>query len=84
MKKDMQDILTELRKIVPAENFRKQPDFSVDVLLQLEKKYNLNTQDFLEKRYSIHIEEEDVFDWLNEFENLVLFGGDATMVNSIS
>ncbi|MGE6370619.1 hypothetical protein ACQKDB_15945 [Planococcus kocurii] len=83
MKTEVTEIIKELRKIVPEANFRRQPDYSISFIVKMENMYKLNTSDFVSKNYDIEISEDDTFDWLNEFENFLMFKGDANYINTM-
>lgn len=78
----MGDTLKELRKIIPSENFKQQPNDSKLDLLYLEGKHKINTRDFLAKEYSLNISEEDKDKWLNSYSTFKLFDGQDDNLNT--
>ena len=70
------EILKELKKIVPKENFFKEPETSFNKLKAFELLYNISTFDFINKNKDISqipIEAQDK--WLNTIETHLVFGG---------
>ena len=80
----MNEILMELKKVVPAENFRKEPEYVTSALLELEAKHQLNTVDFLTGMRIGELDEDTRWRWVNEYETFKLFNGDETRINSIN
>lgn len=79
-------LIDELKKIVPKENFRLQPNSSLIEIIKLEEKYQLNTDIFLRNcntLYGTQVTEKDSELWLNEFETFKLFHGDEQSLNTI-
>lgn len=81
---NIEDILKQLKEILPAENFKVQPDTARGELIQLEKKYNINTSYFLETPLEdTNVSEEDCDKWINTFDTYINFGGVITEINHI-
>lgn len=80
-KRTIEEIVTALKKFVPAENFHKEPEHATGIILQLEEKYHLNTVDFLTALYNDSIEDDDLESWLSEYENFLLFDGKEEAIN---
>jgi hypothetical protein len=76
-------MIVELKKVVPAENFRKEPEYVTSALLKFEAKHQLNTVDFLTGIRIGELDEDTRWRWLNEYETFKLFNGDETHINSI-
>ena len=77
------DILMQLKGILSPESFVKEPETSLSELINFEEKYNLNTTDFIMKKFKDgFVEINDVFDWVNSYENYLFFDGDITQINS--
>lgn len=73
---NIDNILNELKKIIPKENFKKEPESSADELKQYEENYNLSTIDFINKNKDVsHIPTEIQDNWINTLENYLIFGG---------
>lgn len=65
----VENILNELRTIIPEENFHLQPDSSLKVIFEMENKYGLSSEDFLNfgsKSFNINLEDREI--WLNNLE----------------
>ena len=84
MNKNIQEMIIELKKLVPAENFRKEPEYVTSALLELEEKHQLNTVDFLTGIRIGELDEDTRWRWVNEYETFKLFNGDETRINSIN
>jgi hypothetical protein len=69
-------LLNELKKIVPKENFFKEPETSFNELKEFELRYNISTFDFINKNIDIsHIPIEVQERWINTLETHLVFGG---------
>lgn len=79
----IQEMIVELKKIVPAENFKKEPEYAMSTLLKLEEKHQLNTVDFLTGMRIGELDEDTRWRWLNEYETFKQFNGDENQINSI-
>lgn len=78
------DVIKEMQKVFPADMFIREPENSLKHLMTFEKRYHLNTSDFIDKNYNgISISEDDVFEWLNAFENFVMYNGNQENLNTI-
>lgn len=73
------EIIAALKSFIPEENFRKEPETSTTALLSLENEYKVSTTDAIHAR--VELPEEVREEWLNHFENFVLFGGDLEKIN---
>lgn len=83
-KMDINNILNQLKEILPAENFKAQPETAREELLQLEKKYQMNTSDFLVRKISMEIVPEEVQEqWINTLETFIQFGGSLKDLNHL-
>lgn len=81
---DISNVIKQLQTILPTENFLKEPETSIRELQHFEKKYKLNTIDFIEKKYKDELVDlEDVEEWLNSYENFLFFEGNETLINTI-
>ena len=79
----MEAMLEKLREIVPAENFKIEPESSEKELIELEKTYQVNTSDFLEKKCLIdHIPMEVQESWINKVDTFFLFNGSIGNLNT--
>lgn len=78
------EMMKALKKIVPKENFRKEPETALGELIALERKHQINTQDLLASGFNHpSLTEEDIYEWINTFETFELFKGDLSLLNSI-
>lgn len=77
----VEEIIAELQKIIPEENFRQQPEHAMKAILHLEAKYQLNTVDVLTTLHNERIADGDLESWLNEFDTFCLFGGEEDTIN---
>lgn len=77
----IEEIVTELQKIIPEENFRKQPEHAMKEIVALEAKYRLNTVDVLTTLHNDNIAEDDLDNWLDAYDTFCLFGGDEDDIN---
>lgn len=81
---NISEVIRQLQTVLPTESFLKEPEASLTDLHRFEEKYNLNTNDFLEKKYKDgFVDLEDAEDWLNSYENFMFFEGDLTLINTI-
>lgn len=75
----VEEIIAALKSFIPEENFRKEPEASTKELIALENKYKVTTDDAINAR--VDLSEEVREEWLNHFDNFVLFGGDMEKIN---
>lgn len=81
---NIEDMLNQLRKILPAENFKVQPAAAREELLQLEREHNINTSNFIEdKTLAITIPEEVREKWINTLDTFISFNGSMEDLNKI-
>lgn len=82
---NIEDMLDQLKKILPAENFKVQPAAAREELLQLERAYNINTSNFIEdKTLPTTIPEEVREKWINTLDTFISFNGSMDDLNKIS
>lgn len=81
---NIENILRQLKEILPAENFKVQPDTARNELIQLEKKYNINTNEFLNMPIEdTEITEEVREEWINKLDTFINFGGSIEELNHL-
>lgn len=68
---DMESIIKDLREIIPPENFFIEPETSLGILKELESKYQIDTEYFLNNK--TNVSDEDCQEWLNACENVYIF-----------
>lgn len=80
------DFLKKLN--IPNAEVRIQPSFSQNIILKLEKKYQLNSDDiedsFYNGLYPNLVESDDLLKWLEALEDFNFFKGDWENLNSQS
>ena len=79
----IKEIIKELKLKLPVENFKIQPEASLNEIISLEGKYNVNTVDFLKGDYECVISKNDIEKWLNLYSTFKNFNGDDDKLNSI-
>ncbi|MGX5608733.1 hypothetical protein ACWKTZ_20200 [Bacillus cereus] len=72
---NIQDILKELKDILPPENFKVQPQEAIKVVREYENKYGINTETFLLCKDGVG--EDDCDSWLSAYQTMLLFGGEV-------
>lgn len=81
---NIKSMLRELKEVIPAENFKIQPAAAREEILRLEKKYNVNTSDFIKNGVLIADTREDISEkWLNELETFITFNGNMGDLNHL-
>lgn len=79
---DISHIVTELKKIIPKENFHIEPETSKKKLIELERKNEMTTYEFVNLKKDIsNITEEERWIWLDTLETYCFFGGIVEGVN---
>lgn len=79
---DISEIVDELKKILPEENFHVEPETSKNKLIELEDKYGMTTFEFANMLKDIsRICEEERYYWLDTMETLIFFGGIIEGIN---
>jgi len=79
---DIQQIVYELKKVIPKENFHIEPEASKNKLIEFERKYDMTTFEFVNLKKDVsNINEEERWDWLDALETYCLFGGIVEGVN---
>lgn len=82
---NIDNMLKQLRDLLPAENFKVQPDAARCEIIQLEKKYNINTYDFLKTPLELtNITDEDRDVWINTLDTFINFGGKTSEINHLA
>lgn len=82
---NIQNMLNQLKDILPAENFKIQPAAARDELLQLEREYNINTSDFIKNNICTQTIPEDVAEkWINTLDTFINFDGAIEELNHLS
>lgn len=82
---NIENMLDQLKKILPAENFKIQPAAAREELLQLEREYKINTSDFIEdKTLTTTIPEEVREKWINTLDTFINFNGSIEDLNHLS
>ncbi|WDF50931.1 hypothetical protein PQ460_00310 [Paenibacillus sp. KACC 21273] len=81
---NIDEMLNQLREILPVENFKTQPDSAHQELIDLEKTYRLNTLDFLNgKSNSMNFSEEIREKWINTLDIYIEFNGNINDLNHL-
>ena len=82
-KPTIQEMIEQLKEIVPPENFHVQPKTAKDTLLALEFAYQINTQDVLNYTDFVQqkLSEELIEKWLNTYQTFKFFGGNSQDLN---
>lgn len=89
MKNEISEIINKFKEILPESNFKIEPESSLNELLQLETKYNMNTNDaiklYVELDEEVHFSDKYnyLLHWINEFRTYEIFKGDLTLINKI-
>lgn len=79
---EMNDMLTELKKIVPPENFFEEPKTSLNEMRHFESTYRMSTYDFVNKKKDTsHIPPDKKEGWINTLETHLVFGGKVKGIN---
>ena len=82
---NIENMLEQLKDILPAENFKIQPAAALKELLHLEKEYNINTSKFIkDKTIATTIPEEVCEKWINTLETFISFNGSMDDLNHLS
>lgn len=81
---NIENMLNQLKDILPAKNFKNQPSAAREELIQLEKKYNINTSKFLQdSKASAHIPEGTREKWINTLDIFIKFNGSMKDLNHL-
>jgi len=79
----IQQIIRELKEILPESNFHVQPETSKNKLIELERKYDMTTYEFVNMKKDIsNVSEDERYHWLNTLETYCNFGGIIEGVNN--
>lgn len=79
---DISQIITELKKVIPIENFHIEPETSKKKLSEFERKYNMTTYEFVNLKKDItNINEDERLSWLDTLETYCFFGGIVEGIN---
>lgn len=79
---DISQIVTELKKVIPKENFHIEPKTSYSKLSEFERIYNITTYEFVNLKKDIsNINEEERWAWLDALETYCFFGGIVEGIN---
>lgn len=79
---DISQIVTELKKVIPKENFHIEPETSKSKLSEFEKRYNMTTFEFVNLKKDIsNINEDERWVWLDTLETYCFFGGIVEGIN---
>ncbi|MGE7840702.1 hypothetical protein ACQKNX_07915 [Lysinibacillus sp. NPDC093712] len=79
---DILQIVTELKKVIPKENFYIEPETSKSKLSEFERKYNMTTYEFVNLKKDISkIDEDERWEWLDALETYCFFGGIVEGIN---
>lgn len=82
---DFNEVMKQLRDIVPSDNFQEQPKTARNDLINLEKKYSVNTSDFTEKKVDIsHIPLNVRDDWLETLDTYFFYDGLVEDINHLN
>lgn len=78
-------MLTELKKLLPNAEIRKQPQTALNDLLHLEKKFNINTEDVINRTGTLNksnISEKVIENWIFTFRIFKTHKGDLNTINN--
>ena len=79
---DILQIVGELKKILPEENFHVEHETSKNKLIEMENKYGMTTFEFTNMTKDIsHISEDERYSWLDTLETYCHFGGIVEGIN---
>jgi hypothetical protein len=82
---NIENMLKQLKEILPPQNFKNQPTAARDELLEFEKTYNINTSQFIEDKEKItSIPEEVREEWITTLDTFINFNGSIEDINHLS
>jgi hypothetical protein len=82
---NIENMLKQLKEILPAENFKIQPAAAREELLQLERDYNINTSIFIQDTsLSMSVPEEVREKWIDILDTFINFNGSIEDINHLS
>ncbi|MBE1556534.1 hypothetical protein [Sporosarcina limicola] len=82
---NIENMLDQLKDVLPAENFKIQPAAAREELLQLEDEYKINTSSFIENKSLSTNMPENVHDkWINTLDTFINFNGSMEDLNHLS
>lgn len=82
---NIENMLNQLKNILPAENFKVQPAAAFEELLELEKEYNINTSTFIASNDLASTLPEEVCErWINTLDTFINFNGSMDNLNHLS
>lgn len=81
---NIENMLGQLKDILPAENFKIQPTAALAELLELEKKYQVNTSKVIgDKNLASTLTEEVLERWINTLDTFITFNGSMDDLNHL-
>lgn len=81
---NIENMLNQLKDILPSENFKVQPDAAHQELLLLESEYNINTSEFLKNPVCVEQIPREIRDkWINTLETFLNFDGSMEDINHL-
>lgn len=81
---NIENMLNQLKEILPAENFKIQPAAAREELLQFEREYKINTSNFINDiNLATTITEEDREKWINTLDTFINFNGSMEDLNHL-
>lgn len=82
---NIEEMITQLKTILPAENFKNQPGDARTELIQFEKTYRINTSNFIQNEVCLEYIPEDIRDkWIKTLDTFINFGGTLKDINHLT
>lgn len=81
---NIENMLEQLKNILPEDNFKIQPATAQKELLQLEREYKINTSDFIKGSTLVTIPDEVCEKWINTLDIFINFDGSIEDLNQLS
>ena len=82
-KKDIEKIINRFKEISPGTRIEIQPESSTLKLIELEKEFNCNTKDIINKANKSELEEKVINEWIDIYILFSIHKGDKEKINTI-